>query len=104
MTPEPVARQLADDLVEGGEHESVELDFNHGPVAAQRHADGRTDQPGLRQGGVDHPVVTELLLEMLGDPEHSAEFADVLAIQQHMVIGGQGVPQAGVDRLDHRQL
>jgi hypothetical protein len=74
----PHLGDLADDLVERGVDEPVELDLHDGTVAAQRHTDGGADDAGLGQRGVDDPVLAEVLLQVLGDPEHATELADVL--------------------------
>src|SRR5213079_2104550 len=46
----------------------------------------------------------ESLLEVLGDPEHATEPADVLAQHQGSRIVGQGTPQGLVDRPGHGDL
>ena len=43
-------------------------------------------------------------LQPLGHAEHAAERADVLAQEEHVRVVGEGLPQAGVERLGHREL
>ena len=70
---------LADDVVERRVDEAVELDLDDRAVAAQGHADRGAEDAGLGERGVDDPVLAEVLLQALGDPEDTAELADVLA-------------------------
>ena len=72
-------RDLADDLVVGRVDEAVELDLAHRPIAAHRQPDRGAEDAGLGERGIDHPVLTEVLLQPVGDPEDTAELADVLA-------------------------
>ena len=98
-----LAGELRGDLVERREDEAVELDLDDGPVAAHREADRRADDAGLGERGVEHALVAELGLQALGHAEHAAERADVLAHEQHLVVGAQRLAEAGVDRLRHRE-
>jgi hypothetical protein len=95
----PHLGQLRHDLVERGVHEAVELDLADRPVPAQRHADRGADDPGLGEGRVDDAVLAEVLLQPVGDPEDSAELADVLAHQHDLGVGLHRGAQAGVDPL-----
>ena len=90
-------RHLVDDLVERQVREAVELDLAHRPVPAQGQADGGADDAGLRQRGVDHPLVTEVLEQAVGDPEHAAEPAHVLAHDEHGRVTFQRAAQALVE-------
>src|SRR3954469_6601564 len=89
--------QLRHDLVEGRVDEAVELDLAHGAVATQCHADGGADDARLGQRRVDHPVLTEVLLQAVRHPEDPAELADVLAHQDDLGVGLHRGAQAGVD-------
>ena len=86
MAPAPVAdpAQVADDLVEGGVDETVELDLGDRPGPGDGHPNGGADDPRLVERGVDHPVLAEPLLEALGDPEDAAGEPDVLAEQHRL--------------------
>ena len=97
-------RQLADDLVERRVDEAVELDLADRPVAAQRQADRRADDARLGERGVDDPVLAEVLLQPVGDPEDAAELADVLAHDEDLRVGLHGLAQAHVDALGQRDL
>ena len=95
-------RDLGDDLVEAREHEAVELDLGHRPVAAHGQTDCGADDPGFGQWGVQHPVVTEVLLQTVGDAEDPAELADVLAHHDDLRVVVHGRAQAGVQGLRQR--
>ncbi len=92
-------RELRDDLVVRGEDEAVELDLHDGPVAAQGQADRRADDAGLGERGVDHPVLAEVLLESVGDPEDPAQLADVLTHDEDLGVGVESLAQRLVERL-----
>lgn len=99
--------QLGDvrgDLLEGGVREGVELHFHHGPEAAHRHADGQSDDAGLGQRGVEAPLLAEVACQSVGDPEDTAEGADVLAEDEYALVLTQCVAKSGVQRLRHRDL
>ena len=51
---------------------------HHRPVPAHRQTDRGADDPGLGQRRVQHPVLAEVLLQTVGDPEDAAQPADVL--------------------------
>jgi hypothetical protein len=93
--------ELARDLVERRVDEAVELDLAHGPVAAHRQADGRADDAGLGERGVDDPARAEVALQVLGDAEDAAERADVLAHEQDLVVVLERAAEAGVEGLRH---
>jgi hypothetical protein len=95
---------LADDLVITREHETVELDLAHGPVAAQCQPDRRADDPGLGEWGVDHPVLTEVLLQAIGHAENPAQLADILSHDQNLGVALHRPAEARVDRLTQRHL
>ena len=85
---------LADDLVERRVDEAVELDLDDRPVAAQGQADRGADDAGLGQRGVDDPLLAEVLLQAVGDPEDAAELADVLAHEEDLGVVLHGRAQA----------
>src|SRR5690242_2497098 len=91
--------QLGGDLVEPGEHKTVELDFADGTVAAQSEANSRADDAGLSQWGIHHPVCAELPDESVGHAIDAAQRADVFAHEQGLRVIGERVTQAFVDGL-----
>ena len=95
---------LADDLVEAGEDEAVELDLAHRPVAAHRQAHRGADDPRFGERGVDDAVLAEVLLQAVGDPEDAAELADVLAHDEDLRVVLHRPAQARVERLGHGDL
>ena len=96
-------RQLARDLVVGGEHEAVELDLRHGAVATQRHTDGGADNAGLTQGRIHDAAVAEARLQTLGHTVHTAELADILTEHDDGAVGFHGVFQAASNGLGEGQ-
>ena len=90
---------LRHQLIEGGEHEAVELDLDDRPVAAHRQADSGAHDAGFSQGRVDDAVRPELGLKPLRDTEHPPELADVLAGQQDLGVGLEGAAQPEVEGL-----
>ena len=96
---EPHLGQLGGDLVEGREHEAVELDLAHRAVAAQGQPDRGADDAGLGQRGVHDPGLAEVLLQPVGDPEDPAELPDVLAHDQDLRVALQGLAQPLVQGL-----
>jgi hypothetical protein len=90
---------LGHDLVVGRVDEAVELDLTDRPVPSDRQADGGADDARLGQRRVDHPLLAEVLLQPVGDPEDAAELADVFAHDDDLVVGLQGPPQAEVEGL-----
>src|SRR6478752_3382942 len=95
---------LADDLVEGGVDEAVELDLADRAVAAQRHADRGADDAGLGERAVDDAVLAEVLLQALGDAEDATELADVLTDEHDLGVGLHGLAQAVGDALAESDL
>src|SRR5947207_567217 len=77
----PVAqrRRLVDDLIEPARDEIGKLHLRDRPVAAQRRADADADNRRFRDGRVDHPHVSELVVEPLRHAERAAVRADVFA-------------------------
>src|SRR5699024_12599872 len=95
-------RDLGGDLVVGGVDEAVELDLDHGPVAAHGQAHGGAHDPGLRERRVHHALAADPGVQPVGDAEDAAEGADVLAHQQHAVVRRHRVAQTGGDGLCDR--
>src|SRR6185503_19448734 len=97
-------RDLADDLVVGGVDEPVELDLAHRPVATHGHADRRTEDAGLGERRVDDPVLAEVLLQAVGDPEDTAELADVLTHDEDLRVVLHRLAKPRVEALGERDL
>ena len=91
--------ELGDDLVEARKDESVKLDLADRTVAPDREPDRRADDPGLAQRGIEDPLLAEVLLQPIGDPEDTAEPADVLTHHQDLAVGLHRGPQALVEAL-----
>ena len=77
---------------------------HHRPVAAQREADRGADDAGLGQRGVDDPVLAEVLLQAVGDPEDAAELADVLTHDQDLGVVLQRRAQAALIALAREKV
>src|SRR5204863_7135460 len=74
-----VARGMVLDLVEALEGEAGELDLAHRLETVERHADGGPDDPGLREGAVDHPPAAEAPVQVLRHAKDTAIDTHVLA-------------------------
>lgn len=62
-------RRVVHDLVEAAGDEVDELKLRDGTHAEERGADGRADETGFGDRGVDDPFRAELFEEALGHPE-----------------------------------
>ena len=60
-----------------------ELDLGDRPQAVDRHADRGGDDAALGDRRIEHAVLAVLALQAVGDAEHAAEVADVLAHHDH---------------------
>src|SRR3954467_15141324 len=69
------------------------------PASARGGADGGADDPGLGQRRVHHAIGPELVDEAVGDLERAAEDADVLAHQEHALVGAHLLAHGVRDRL-----
>ena len=87
-------RDLGDDLVERRVDEAVELDLDDRAEAAVGEADGGAHDAGLGERRVDDALRAELVLQSVGDAEHAAELADVLAHEHDLVVVGEGAAEA----------
>ncbi len=88
------------ELVEAARDEVRELHLAHRPHPDHGRADRGADDPRLGERGVHHAIGAELLDEPVGDLERATEHADVLAHQEHALVGTQLVAQGGGDRLE----
>ena len=97
-----VLGDVADDLVEGGVDEAVELNLGYRLESAQRQTDGDADDGRLRQRCVEHPVGPKRLLQSVRNPKDTAEGANVLTKDQDLLVAREGVAQREVDGFGHR--
>ena len=93
---------MADDLVEGGVDEAVELNLRYRLETVQGQSDRDADDGRLRQRRVEHAIGPERLLQAIGNAKDAAEGADVLAKNQDLIIARQGVAEGEVDRFGQR--
>ena len=100
----PHLRDVRDHLLERRIAERVELHLDDGAHAVHRHADRGADDARLGERRVPDAVLAELRLQAVGDAEHAAERADVLAVDDDAVVVGHRVAQRGVQRAGHREL
>ena len=98
----PDARDVADDLVEGGVGEAHELQLQHRPEAGYGEAEPDADDAGLRERRVDDSLRTEALPQAVGDAEDAAGAADVLAEDQDVVVRRERLVECLVQRLCER--
>jgi hypothetical protein len=102
--PQPVLRDVADDLIERGVAEPVELHLGDRTPPSQRQTDADPGNAGFGDRCVEHALPTELLLQTFGDPEYASELPDVLAEHERSRVALEGVAERGVERHDHRYL
>ena len=75
------------DLLERRVGEGVELHLDDRPEAAHGHADREADDAGLGQRRVEAALLAEVAGQPVGDAEDAAERADVLAEDEHALVG-----------------
>ena len=102
LRPVPHLRDVGDDLLERGVGVRVELHLDDRAHARHRHADRGSGDAGLGERGVPDALGSELLPQAFGDAEDPAEAADVLAVDDDVLVLGQGIAQGLVERLRHR--
>ena len=86
------------DLVERQQAEVDRHDLDDRSHPAERRADAGADEARLRQRRVAHPVATELLVQALGDGVGAAVVGDVLAHDEHTLVGGECLAERVVHR------
>ena len=94
---------IVDQLVGGDTDEVHDHDLGDRQHPVDGRADGRTDDGGFRDRGVQHPVVAVLRRQSCRRPGRS-RVGDVLTEQEHPVVSLQGLIQREVQRLAHRHL
>ena len=87
------------DLVEGEQAEVHRHDLDDGPHSADGGADARTDECRLRQRRVADALGTELVEQALAHGEAAAVPADVLAHEEHPLVGEERLAQRGAHRV-----
>ena len=92
-----------DQLVVGRIGEPRELDLGHRVVAGDGHADGHPHDARLGQRRVDDPLLAEPLHQPVGDPEHPAVPAHVLAQDDDLGVALHLLQQRLVDGVHHVQ-
>ncbi len=92
---------VVDDLVRGDADEVHDHDLGHRKQAVDRRTDRGTDDRGLRDRGVQHPVVAVLGRQPRGRAGR-AGVGDVLTEQEHPFVGFQRLVEREVQRLAHR--
>ena len=93
--------QLSGDLVEGREHETVELNLTYGPVPAQGHPDGGSNNARFGQRRVHDSVLAKFSLQALSDPIHPAQCTNVLTHDEGLGVIGERGAQTFIDGLCH---
>ena len=75
--------QFREELIQTGPEVVRKLDFHDGLASRGAHAQGRADDEGLLDGGVEDAVVAKFLAQRGGFTEHTSQArAHVLAVQQ----------------------
>ena len=92
------------ELVVGGPKKTLELDLGYGAHAGHRQADGRAHDARLGQRRVHHAIAAEALEEPLGDAEHAAVEADILAEDDDAVVLLHFLGEGEVDGLDESEV
>jgi hypothetical protein len=94
---------VVDELVGGDADEIHDHDLGHRQQAVDCRTDRGTDDRRLRDRSVKHAVVA-VLGRQAGRRAGRARVGDVLAQQEHPVVGLQGLVKREVQRLAHRHL
>ena len=94
-------RQLIDDLVVAREDVVGELDLNDRPQPVDSHSESRRHDAAFREWRVEHAVRAVLLLQPVSGPEDAAEVADVLAVDDDILVALEHDVQSAVEGLDH---
>ncbi len=95
----PMLRRLVDDLLEGKRQEILVHDLDDRPHPLHRRADPRADDRHLRDRRVAHALAAELLEQPLRHAHRAAHLGDVLAHQEHVVVGAHRSRERVVDCL-----
>ena len=95
---EPVLRHLVDDAVHDERQEVAEHDLDDGPQAVDGGAERGPGERELRDRRVEDALGAVLLVQARRHREHAAGDGDVLAEEDHPVVGGERL----VERLAER--
>jgi hypothetical protein len=74
------------DLIETGIEETFKLDLCNRTNSIDRHAEGRGHNPQLRQWRIDHPVLSEFLLQAVCDAKDTSFSSHILAQDNNPVV------------------
>ena len=99
----PDARRLPDDLIHRGPDEIGELNLCDRPKTLHRSAHRNACYRGLRQWGIEHALLAELLYEPLRRQEHAPATAHVLAHHEHGRVAEHLLADRRPNRLYHRE-
>src|SRR5258708_38306313 len=88
-----------DDLVERQQREVDRHQLEDGAQSGHRRPHADTDDRVLGDRRVADALLAELLEQPLGDLEGAAEYADILAHQQHTLVAAKLLPQRRAERL-----
>ena len=97
-------RRVVDDLVEGQEREVDRHQLDHRAQPGHGRSHAHADDRVLRDRGVAHAPLAELLQQPRRDLEGAPEHADVLAHEHHALIAAQLLAQRRAQRLAVAQL
>src|SRR5712664_4222069 len=95
-----VLAELRTDLVETLGAEAEKLYLRHGHHPSQGEAEGRADDAGLGERGVDHTGAAKALHEPARRPKDAAQLAHVEPEQHHARVAFHLLGEGVVDRLD----
>jgi hypothetical protein len=93
---------VTNDLVECGVGEPIELNLWDRPKPSYREADCDADDTRLGERCIKAPLLTKLVLQAIGDPEHATYPTDILSEHQDAFVFTERFAKRGVNGLHHR--
>src|SRR5262245_60925871 len=91
-------RSLIDQLIETTRNEIGELHLGHGPVAALAGADTHADDRRLGNRRIDHPHLSELVVQALRHAKGAAVRTDVFTEHEHLRVAPHLLDERFADR------